>query len=172
MKGMKILKDDNQINRISADLERLASLQLRIGIFGEDDSTLLMIGRVNEFGVEIEVTEKMRAFLHGQGLHLRATTNVIRIPERSYIRSTFDEQENAINNMAIRGVKNIILGNTTPDELMGRIGLFIVGLIQEKMVDLREPANHPYTVQKKGSSNPLIDTGHLRQSITYKVETV
>ena len=34
---------------------------------------------------------------------------------------------------------------------------------------LNSPPNKPSTVKNKGSSNPLIDTGLLRQSITYQV---
>ena len=32
--------------------------------------------------------------------------------------------------------------------------------------------NKPATIKRKGSSRPLIDTGHLRQSITSKVVKV
>lgn len=49
------------------------------------------------------------------------------------------------------------------------VGLVAVGKVQQYMVDLRSPPNAPQTIARKGSSNPLIDTGSLRQSVTHKV---
>lgn len=47
-----------------------------------------------------------------------------------------------------------------------------VGNVQQYMTDLKDPANSPVTIAKKGSSNPLIDTGSLRGSVTYKINNV
>ena len=43
------------------------------------------------------------------------------------------------------------------------------GKIREYMTDLRNPANANITVAVKGSSNPLVDTGHLISAIDYEV---
>lgn len=50
-----------------------------------------------------------------------------------------------------------------------QLGLVASASVQQYMVDLRTPPNAPSTITAKGSSNPLIDTGELRQSVTYKV---
>ena len=50
-----------------------------------------------------------------------------------------------------------------------RLANVCVGDIQKALTELRSPPNKPSTIKKKGSSNPLIDTGHLRRSVTYKV---
>lgn len=44
-----------------------------------------------------------------------------------------------------------------------------VGDIQESIVSLSDPANAQSTIERKGSSNPLIDTGRLRQSVSYEL---
>lgn len=49
------------------------------------------------------------------------------------------------------------------------IGAFAAGSVQTYMTELKDPPNSAYTIEQKGSSNPLIDTGALRQSITWKV---
>ena len=54
----------------------------------------------------------------------------------------------------------------------GRIGLLVKDAIQTRIKDLKEPPNAPYTIEQKGSSNPLIDTGHMRQSVDYELEGV
>ena len=44
------------------------------------------IAAVHEFGCTIGVTPKMRAYLHHQGIHLRASTQYIHIPARPFLR--------------------------------------------------------------------------------------
>lgn len=51
-----------------------------------------------------------------------------------------------------------------------QLGLVAAASVQQYMVDLRTPPNAPSTIERKGSSNPLIDTGELRQSVTYEIQ--
>ena len=51
----------------------------------------------------------------------------------------------------------------------GRLGLALQNRIQRRITDLKRPANAPSTIAMKGSSNPLIDTGFMRASVTYEV---
>ena len=53
---------------------------------------LLMLTHVHEKGATIQVTPRMRAYLHAQGLHLAATTEAIIIPPRPFIRPAFERQ--------------------------------------------------------------------------------
>jgi hypothetical protein len=55
------------------------------------------------------------------------------------------------------------------DNALEIIGQIAVGKVQQYMTDLQDPPNAPSTIAKKGSSNPLIDTGALRQSVTYSI---
>jgi hypothetical protein len=41
--------------------------------------------------------------------------------------------------------------------------------IQEAITELKEPPNAPSTIKRKHSDNPLIDSGNMRQSVTYSV---
>ncbi len=49
------------------------------------------------------------------------------------------------------------------------MGAFAAGGVQTYMTELKTPPNSAYTIEQKGSSNPLIDTGALRASITWKI---
>jgi hypothetical protein len=51
---------------------------------------LLMIAKVQEFGITIDVTPKMRGYLAATGLHLRADTTSIVIPPRPFISTALD----------------------------------------------------------------------------------
>lgn len=55
------------------------------------------------------------------------------------------------------------------EQIMELVGAFAAGAVQQYMTDLKEPPNSDYTIAKKGSSNPLIEDGNLRASVTYKV---
>lgn len=46
---------------------------------------LARIARVQEEGATIEVTPAMRAYLHAEGLHLRADTTHVVIPARPFV---------------------------------------------------------------------------------------
>jgi hypothetical protein len=41
--------------------------------------------------------------------------------------------------------------------------------IQKAIIDLDTPPNAPATIAAKGSSNPLVDTGHLKNAVTFVV---
>jgi hypothetical protein len=49
------------------------------------------------------------------------------------------------------------------------VGEFIASDFRRKITTLRSPPNAPSTVAKKGSSNPLIDTGAMRQSVRSRI---
>lgn len=53
--------------------------------------------------------------------------------------------------------------------IMAQVGLEAEGAIKKYITDLRTPPNKPSTIRKKGSSNPLIDSGNMRASVTSTV---
>ncbi|MED4140857.1 hypothetical protein P4652_21785 [Priestia megaterium] len=94
----------------------------------------------------------------------------VTIPERSFIRSGYDENIDAISKKIADLVPQVIAGNVPPDVFADMIGLELAGKIQKKLRSLSDPANTPNTQHVKGSSNPLIDTGRLVGSIRHEVE--
>lgn len=163
------MTDVNNVPKLLKVLDELDRHIVQIGVFGEDDSEMLMIARVHEFGVNIQVTDKMRGYLHHIGIHLRKDTQEIRIPERSYIRGYFDNKQSEMISQAERLLEQVIRLRTKPMTFFEALGEYIVGEVRKYMVDLKVPANSQVTIDRKGSSNPLIDTGRLLDSITYKV---
>lgn len=125
---------------------------------------------IHEWGVNIPVTEKMRAYLHSQGLHLKPTTTHIRVPERSFIRSSFDDNHDRIIKQTERALGQVLGGQMSIDDLLDLYGEQMSTAIKKRIRDINSPALHPYTIAKKGSSNPLIDSGGLVESITWVKE--
>lgn len=164
------VKDESRVEEVLAAIEKLQTGRVHIGILGDSDSEILMVASVQEFGVNIDVTDKMRNYLHAQGLHLKKTTKQIKIPERSFVRSSFDENKNKIANTVNEMLVEVVELKRSPDEVFDVVGEYCVGLIQDYMTEIKKPALHPFTIEQKGSSNPLINTGRLRDAIDYEIK--
>ena len=111
----------------------------------------------------------MRAYLHRKGLHLKASTTEIVIPERSFLRSGFDENAEKVLQTTEAILPDVVGGTLSVEQYAKAIGLQLASAIKEYAVDLSSPPNHPFTTEQKGSSNPLVDTGSMINSISYEV---
>jgi hypothetical protein len=58
---------------------------------------------------------------------------------------------------------------STIETRLGLAGVFLEGKMAEKITGRLSPPLHPYTVRKKGSSQPLIDTGEMLSQLDHKV---
>ncbi|MHB8735968.1 MAG: hypothetical protein ACYC6M_11775 [Terriglobales bacterium] len=90
------------------------------------------------------------------------------IPQRSFLRATVDASHEPCERMLRRAAGEVIDGHTVT-QAMERVGLQVQGLVQRRIAQGIPPPNDPKTIKRKGSSKPLIDTGQLRQSITFRV---
>ena len=90
------------------------------------------------------------------------------IPERPFFRQAIAQMEDGIANIIKAGIdpkKGIVDGR-----LADVIGAYAQGEIQDSITSLKEPPNNPATIARKGSGNPLVDTGFMRDSVTWQVE--
>ena len=92
------------------------------------------------------------------------------IPERSFIRSTADSERRKWNSALDKMLTEVIEGKRSLDNGLGIVGLLTERDIKRTIRNLSEPANAQTTIEIKGSSNPLIDTGTMLNSIRYIVE--
>jgi hypothetical protein len=103
-----------------------------------------------------------------------------RVPERSFLRSTVDENEAKYQGLLAAQVGLVLEGKLTPDKALMSLGERAVADVQMKIRSNIPPANAESTYRKikvglaKGThgSGPkvtLIDTGRMRQSIDYEV---
>jgi len=110
----------------------------------DGDLTVASIGFIHEFGTE-------------------------KIPERSFMRSTIQEKKKDIIALQKKLLKQIVLGAISQNKALGLIGEFTSDLMSQKIVSISDPPNKSQTIKRKGSSNPLVDTGQMKNSITYEV---
>lgn len=146
-------------------LKAVDGIGVEVGVLKGEHAWLASI---HEYGCDIPVTPKMRAFLHGQGFHLKESTTSIRIPERSFLRTGYDANREAVMQKGQLLLRQVAAGNMTANGCMKALGLELSSKIKDYAVELSSPGNHPFTVDQKGSSNPLVDSGDMIGSITWR----
>jgi hypothetical protein len=164
------IRDTSNTDRLVRNLRKLNKEQIKVGVFGSDDSEMVMIARVHEFGTEIKVTNKMRGWFAANGFPLKKETTTITIPERSFLRSGYDENVNEIAEKMESLLPDVLEDNIDPSIFTDMIGAEFAEKIQDKLRNLRSPANSGMTTERKKSSNPLVDSGRLVGAIRHEVE--
>lgn len=131
--------------------------------------------------VKVGVQAKDKAVRRGKGGSIRNTDQPLAViaaihefglgdmPQRSFLRSAYDENLPMIDKMIQRVANGAVFGLGT-NAALNQLGNVVQGMVQRKIVDGLFVPNSPATIKRKKSSKPLIDTGHLRQSIRYVIE--
>lgn len=92
------------------------------------------------------------------------------IPQRSFVRATVDEQRPEIERLQKALAAQVLAGKLDPSAALELLGAKVAAMVQTRIAAGIGPALKPETIARKGSSKPLVDTGQLRSSITWKVE--
>jgi len=147
-----VIDRDKGWNRIKRDLKRLDKSYSKVGLPKEAQpksghlssmSDLVIVGAVHEFGAPR-----------------------VGVPQRSWLRTGADEAKPALNKLIQKQYDAVLRGQTSVHLALRTLGVFMTGRIKRKIRNLKFPPNAPSTIRKKGSANPLIDTGQMVQSIT------
>ncbi len=155
----------NRIPELVENLQVLNNHHLEIGILsgqgaedahGDGEFTIVGIAAVHEFGVTIQRVGK-------------DATHLITIPERSYMRAGWDSKQADIDKKVQYYLGQVIDGKIDAYTFFNIIGEQVSSYLQEYLVALSAPPLAQSTIDRKGSSNPLVDTGRLGDSITFKV---
>uniref|UniRef100_A0A6M3KX07 Tail protein n=1 Tax=viral metagenome TaxID=1070528 RepID=A0A6M3KX07_9ZZZZ len=150
MKKGGIVRKDQGWMSLKASLAQLGDYDVSVGVLGEAEPyesgspvTVAEVATFNEFGTRT-------------------------IPERSFIRSTIADKKLAWTRMA----RTILRGKTkiATQNMYQALGMRAQADVQNTIVRLVDPPNAPSTIKAKKSDNPLIDTGRLKNSITYEIK--
>ena len=155
----------NEFPSMKKRMDEINGNAIEVGVLQGESAWLASI---HEYGCDITVTPKMRAFLHMAGLHLKDSTTHIKIPERSFLRTGYDENRADVIQKAQRLMADVVSGDMGEGTLLMAVGEELSSKIKDYARDLNSPANHPFTVENKGSSNPLVSTGDMIGGITWR----
>lgn len=145
-KGLKLTGEGK---KYMAELKKLQKMEIHVGFQSgespyEGGADLAEIAAYNEYG-----TSDM--------------------PARPFMQQSWENHEADLKKVC-QQANNIIANGGTAEEACKVIGVAGVGFIQQGIVEGVFEPNAPSTVAKKGSAQPLIDTGHMRQSVNYVVK--
>ena len=91
----------------------------------------------------------------------------VHTPTRPFFRNSLPELERNMRTTLKSAVDPATL--SVSPQLADVVGLQSAAIVQTSIVQLRTPPNAPSTIAMKQSSNPLVDTGFMRLSVTHKV---
>lgn len=148
----------------------------------DGDMTMAQLGATLHYGASIdhpggtdygyatadaEEQHKVTFLAKGTGHKVLGTTqpHKIDIPARPWLTPGVESATQDVIDTIALGVEK----GTNSTQILEQVGAIAAGATQQYMTDLKDPPNAKSTIAKKGSDNPLIDTGALRASVTYKV---
>ncbi len=134
---------------------------------------------------QINVLKKkpfVKVGLMGGKIHKRAKTMTVaqvgfkhefgagRIPQRSFMRTTFDEKKNEWFRETKKVKDDVLRGKETVSQGLDKLGKIIANDTKSKIIqqDPRWPELSPITIAKKGSSIKLIETSQMLNEIKHK----
>ena len=136
-----ILED---FERLKAACESMASKKIVVGIVGSVDSDVIKIAHAHEYGTG-------------------------KLPERSFIRASFDSDQEKLGKIVSTEVNKVLSGKTTADAAANSIGAQAAQLVQSFIDDNRVTPSSNFA--KKTQHTTLYETGtHIRDRIAYEVE--
>lgn len=158
---VRVIEVDLGWNAIMSKVHLLDGTKVKVG-FPEGSQpvgyktlpSLLEVATKNEFGAVI-----------------KNKSGSTKMPERSYLRSSFDEKIDKIMSSA----KVVVKRATSPAGDVGTsLSLFgsqVVDLVKDKIEAGGSPyvANAKRTIAKKGFNRPLIESGDMKKSVQYKI---
>lgn len=93
-----------------------------------------------------------------------------KIPPRPFLAPAIEKGAPQYQRLAEVMIPKVLSGEMAMKTLLEQMGNLAEGHVKQEITDLKTPANAESTIAKKGSDNPLIDSGHLRQSIRYVID--
>ncbi len=143
MDGIDILLAD--FNRLKENCQKLKGQKIVVGIIGEAGSDVLKIAHAHEYGVPGK------------------------LPERSFIRKSFDEDKDKLGEIIDVQVSKVLAGEKPAEAAANAIGAQAAQMVQSFIDENR--VKPPSDFSRKRIHTTLFETGtHIRDRISWKVE--
>jgi hypothetical protein len=150
--------DDKVFERLRAEVKEAAKKHVHVGVLASK-------GGANT-GPDGETTIAEIAAIHEYG------APKANIPARSFIRATLEGNENRehLTKMLEKLARAVLSEKISVDGALGALGAWAVSAVKARITGRISPELKAATVQRKGSSVPLVDTGQLINAINWEVD--
>jgi hypothetical protein len=145
-----VIDKDLGLKKITANIKELGGYQVKIGIMGDagevEGVAVVDYAFYNEFGTS-------------------------RIPARPFMSTTYDRHAEDTIKFAQYLVGGLIDGKSSVSKVLNTLGLHYQSKVRDTIRDAVNWAapNAPSTIEQKGSSSPLINTGRMVGAVNYEV---
>jgi hypothetical protein len=180
---MVVEDNDMGFALILKNLKKLDGAYITAGVHGDQGSHMVYIANLHEFGSQPWMVGTKQAYFmarylmgldpdaadkdakaHFWAVYWKLVGKVMQIPERSYIRSTFDTHQATFQKAADRVLDAVLVGEDA-DHVLKEFALFVQTMFRRGLLAVKNPVNAPLTIALKGSAQPLVADGRLRMSI-------
>lgn len=134
----------SDFEKLKAACQEMSNKKIVVGIVGGADSEVLKIAHAHEYG---------------DG----------KLPERSFIRASFDADQEKLAAIVTGQVNKVLSGKTSADAAANAIGAQAAQIVQNFIDDNRVKPQSDFS--KKTQHTTLYETGtHIRDRIAYQIE--
>jgi len=92
----------------------------------------------------------------------------VTVPARPFLSTTFETKLRSFTNMTNKQILEILNGRQSTKGALDKLGVIFSAEVKNTITRLKTPPNAPSTIARKGSSNPLIDTSRMRNSVAHE----
>lgn len=182
--GFQELQDElsKELAALRSDKVVTVGIHEEAGNVESGDITMAGLGATHEFGAEIKHPggtsygyaskaaadrDEVRFLKKGAGYMELGVTQPhdIKIPARPWLEPGVASATPEVLNTIQDGME----AGQSMDQILEAVGVVAAAAVKVYMTELKTPPNAASTIRKKGSSNPLIDEGHMKGAVTYKV---
>ena len=96
----------------------------------------------------------------------------IGVPKRDFMTPSTRKWKEFCTELINSMKMQILEGKINIDDVLNLAGQKGADIISEEIIKLRTPPNSPYTIEKKKSSNPLVDTGDMSKAPMHEIREV
>lgn len=184
IRGFQEMQDElmKELSALRSDKVVTIGIHEEAGNVESGDLSMASLGAINEFGADIKHPggtsygyaskaaadrDEVRFLKKGAGYMELGVTQPhnINIPARPWLEPGVASATEEV----LLTIQDGMEAGSSMDQILEAVGVVAVGAVKVYMTELKTPPNAASTIRKKGSSNPLIDTGAMRQSVTHKV---
>jgi len=94
-----------------------------------------------------------------------------KIPARPFMRFTFEKNKSVYERLLTNIVNDIVYDRVDLDYAYNALGERVSRDIKREIKEWKDPPNAASTIAKKGRDDPLVDTGDMMRSVSYKLTT-
>jgi len=141
----RVVRTGPGIKQVIAQLDSLGGLRAEVGWF---DTSRAYLAAIHEFG-----------YAAGG------------IPARPFMRPAIANYGPSWVDAIGQGATQVVLGNTTAAGVLEMVAARAAGDVAKSIKAVTSPPLKPATVARKGFAKPLVATGQLLQSVTYRIGT-